>query len=252
MAGSRMIRRGFNDSDRVAALGSWFDECFFHRLLLVADDFGFFDARPAYLRAQLFSAVLDKVREADVSRALLECESAGLIRRYEVAGKPYLEVLRYGQRCNRSNPKWPVPPGFSLPEKKVPGSSGKFPEVPAIDGVGDGVICSEKVQESLTTVVSSCDGGLQARPAEAGEVFDFMVNQPAGLGADAAEVRACAESFFNELEGVGWVNAKGVPVRDWRAMARSYLGKWWRNCQRQGAGVKPVVRRSEQKKNYGL
>lgn len=252
MAGSRMIRRGFNDSDRVAALGSWFDECFFHRLLLVADDFGFYDARPAYLRAQLFSTMLDKVREADVSRALLECESAGLIRFYEVAGKPYLEVLRYGQRRDRTNPKWPVPPGFSLPEKKVPGSSRKFPEVTAIDGDGDGVICSEKVQESLTTVVSSCDGGLQARPADAGEVFDFMVNQPAGLGADAAEVRACAESFFNELEGVGWVNAKGVPVRDWRAMARSYLGKWWRNCQRQGAGVKPVVRRSEQKKNYGL
>jgi hypothetical protein len=249
MAGSRMIRKGFVDSDRVSALDSWFAECVFHRLLLVADDFGFYDARPAYLRAQLFSTKLDKVREADVSRALLECERAGLIRFYEVDGKRYLEVLRYGQRRDKTNPKWPVPEGFI---RKVPGSSGKFREVPAIDGVGDGVICSEKVQESLTTVVSSGAGGLQARPADAGEVFDFMVNQPACLGADAAEARACAESFFNELEAVGWVNAKGVPVRDWRAMARSYLGKWWRNCQRQGAGVKPVVRRSEQKKDYGL
>ena len=131
MASSRMIRRGFNDSDRVADLGTWFDECFFHRLLLVADDFGFYDARPAFLRAQLFSTQLDKVREADVSRALLECERAGLIRFYEVDDKRYLEVLRYGQRCDRTNPKWPTPHDFVHPKKEFPGSSGKFREVPA-------------------------------------------------------------------------------------------------------------------------
>ena len=130
MAGSRMIRKGFNDSDRVSRLDSWFAECFYHRLLLVADDFGFYDARPAYLRAQLFCTKLDKVREADVSRALLECERAGLIRFYEVEGKPYLEILRYGQRCDRTKPKWPVPPDFTE-------VSGKFRENPAIAGDGD-------------------------------------------------------------------------------------------------------------------
>lgn len=130
MAGSRMIRKGFNDSDRVSRLDSWFAECFYHRLLLVADDFGFYDARPAYLRAQLFCTKLDKVREADVSRALLECERAGLIRFYEVEGKPYLEILRYGQRCDKTKPKWPVPPDFTE-------VSGKFREIPAIAGDGD-------------------------------------------------------------------------------------------------------------------
>ena len=130
MAGSRMIRKGFNDSDRVSRLDSWFAECFYHRLLLVADDFGFYDARPAYLRAQLFCTKLDKVREADVSRALLECERAGLIRFYEVEGKPYLEILRYGQRCDKTKPKWPTPPDFME-------VSGKFREIPAIAGDGD-------------------------------------------------------------------------------------------------------------------
>ncbi len=130
MAGSRMIRKGFNDSDRVSRLDSWFAECFYHRLLLVADDFGFYDARPAYLRAQLFCTKLDKVREADVSRALLECERAGLIRFYEVEGKPYLEILRYGQRCDKTKPKWPTPPDFAE-------VSGKFRENPAIAGDGD-------------------------------------------------------------------------------------------------------------------
>ena len=43
MASSRMIRKGFADSDRVSSLDSWFTECFYHRLLLFGDDFGFFD-----------------------------------------------------------------------------------------------------------------------------------------------------------------------------------------------------------------
>ena len=134
MAGSRMIRKGFVDSDRVSDLGTWFDECFYHRLLLVADDFGLFDARPSYLRAQLFCTKLDKVREADVSRALLECERAGLVRLYEVDGKRYLEIAQYGQRCDKTKPKWPTPPWFGDGDAEV---SGKFREISAIAGVGD-------------------------------------------------------------------------------------------------------------------
>ena len=237
MAGSRMVRKGFVDSDRVSRLESWFTECFYHRLLLVADDFGFYDARPAYLRAQLFCTKLDKVREADVSRALLECERAGLIRFYEVDSKLYLEILRYGQRCDKTKPKWPTPPDFTE-------VSGKFREIPAIAGVGvgDGDVNSDSLSAP----------GCASAPGGVGEVVEFLAAQPTGLGANAAELEACAESFFNELEAVGWVNGKGVPVRNWRAMARSYWSKWVRNCQRQGAGVKPVVRRSEQKKDYGL
>lgn len=252
MAGSRMIRKSFVDSDRVSSLGTWFDECVYHRLLLVADDFGFYDARPAYLRAQLFGTKLDKVREADVSRALLECERAGLIRFYEVDGKRYLEILRYGQRCDKTKPKWPTPPWFGGKNEEVPGSSGKFREIPAIVGVEDGDVNKEEVQESYTTVDTSCGGGSQRRPDGVEEVLAFMRSQPAGLGADPVELQTAAESFFNELEAVGWVNAKGVPVRDWHAMARSYLMKWMRNLGGAGRGVRPVQTRSQRKKNYDL
>lgn len=122
------------DSDRVSDLGTWFDECFYHRLLLVADDFGLFDARPSYLRAQLFCTKLDKVREADVSRALLECERAGLVRLYKIDGKRYLEIAQYGQRCDKTKPKWPTPPWFGDGDAEV---SGKFREISVIAGDGD-------------------------------------------------------------------------------------------------------------------
>lgn len=248
MAGSRMIRKGFVDSDRVSSLGTWFDECVYHRLLLVVDDYGLYDARPAYLRAQLFSTKLDKVREADVSRALLECERAGLIRFYEVDGKRYLEVLRFRQRCDKTKPKWPLPPDFGGKIAESSGSSGKFREIPARVGVEDGDVYSSGKVECNATVVSSG----HARPEDALEVEVYMRNVPSGLGADVVEVQACAEAFFNELEAVGWVNGKGVPIRDWRAMARSYLMKWQRNCASRRDGGAKVVRRSEGPKNYDL
>lgn len=163
MAGSRMVRKGFVDSDRVSRLESWFTECFYHRLLLVADDFGFYDARPAYLRAQLFCTKLDKVREADVSRALLECERAGLIRFYEVEGKPYLEILRYGQRCDKTKPKWPTPPDFAE-------VSGKFREIPAIAGAGVG-----DVKEKSGKKESAGLRGGPDEPAPTPDGFDSWV-----------------------------------------------------------------------------
>lgn len=146
MASSRMIREGLCDSERVAKL-DWFAQALFFRLLLKADDFGFYDARPSYVRAQLFSMQLGTVREANVARALNDCEGAGLIRFYEVDGKRYLEILRYGQRCDTTNPKFPPPEGWVHPfgrvRKRRPryqnDVSRSFPEVPGNYGLdGDG------------------------------------------------------------------------------------------------------------------
>lgn len=191
-----MIRKGFNDSDRVSALGTWFDECFFHRLLLVADDFGFYDARPSFLRAQLFGTKLEKVREADVSRALLECERAGLIRFYEVDGKRYLEVQRYGQRCDKTKPKWPVPPWFG---GQAAGVSGKFRENPAIDGAGVGDVkekCGKK--ESAVAGDGAPDG-----PAPTPDGFEFWLEVMRAVHPSAsrsrrmaADVREAAQDAF--------------------------------------------------------
>ena len=181
MASSRMIRKGFADSDRVSSLDSWFTECFYHRLLLFGDDFGFFDARPAYLRAQLFSTKLDKVREADVSRALLECERAGLIRFYEVDGKRYLEILRYGQRCDKTKPKWPVPDDFA-------GISGKFREVPAIAGAGDG-----DVKEKSGKKESAAAGGdASEMPAPTPDGFDSWLERLRAVHPSASRSRKLA------------------------------------------------------------
>lgn len=109
---TRLIREGIINSDRVNAL-DWPAECFYRRLLNRVDDHGLFDARPAVLRAALYPLKIDRVREADCSRWIAECEKAGLIVLYEAAGKPYLQVLDTRWKV-RSEPRFPVPPKGQL------------------------------------------------------------------------------------------------------------------------------------------
>lgn len=104
------------ESERVNSL-SGPAEKFFWRLMCAADTHGRMDARPAMLRIKLYGLQLDKIRESDMQRLLLECEQAGLVRSYDVGKKPYLQILRYGQRL-RTKSKYPAPPGTTdLPQE---------------------------------------------------------------------------------------------------------------------------------------
>ncbi len=221
MAGSRMIRKGFVDSDRVSDLASWFDECVYHRLLLVADDYGLYDARPAYVRAQLFSTKLDKVREADVQRALLECERAGLIRFYEVDGKRYLEILRYGQRSGRTQPKYPLPADFSGSLPQSAAGCRRLPQSAALDGDGDEDVYGDgDVRASHTTRVDPD----RTRPRH-DEVMPVMAALSiAKLTGDT--LAECATRFIDEMEATGWCDRRGVPLRDWQAAARNWARRY--------------------------
>ena len=106
---NRIVREGILTSDRVNSLEPR-EEVFYRRLLSIVDDYGRYDARPPILRAQLYPLQLDRTRESDVARGLAACEKASLIRCYEVEGKPYLEVMDFGQKVRTIASKWPHPP----------------------------------------------------------------------------------------------------------------------------------------------
>jgi len=105
---ARLLREGILDSEAVCSL-KWDAEVFYRRLMSVVDDFGRFDGRPSVLRGRLYPLQIDKVREADITRWIAECEKAGLIALYSVVGKPYILFRKLGSPRSKES-KWPPPP----------------------------------------------------------------------------------------------------------------------------------------------
>ena len=52
---NRIIKESICTSDTIDQM-SWFEECFWHRLIVNCDDYGRFDARPAVLIIKAFPA----------------------------------------------------------------------------------------------------------------------------------------------------------------------------------------------------
>lgn len=103
---NRVVRADILESDKVNKL-SWAGEVFYRRLMSILDDYGFGDGRIAILRSKLYPLRLDKVSESDIIKWLSECESAGLVRLYEVSGRPYLEMFNFGQTLRQKKAKFP-------------------------------------------------------------------------------------------------------------------------------------------------
>jgi hypothetical protein len=93
---NRIVKESITTSATLAALSAE-AERFFLRLTVVVDDYGRMDARPCILRAKCFAAMLDAVSERKVATWLGALAEAGLVRCYDVDGRPYLEVTTWEQ-----------------------------------------------------------------------------------------------------------------------------------------------------------
>lgn len=121
---NRLIREGFLDSEAINSLGDA-AECFFHRLMLAADDAGRMDGRVEILRARLFP--LDTSRRAsDVEKTLAACVKQGLVIPYEWRGQRFLQVAKW-QRCSPCvTSKYPWRDGsFRIDYRKVETRDGE-------------------------------------------------------------------------------------------------------------------------------
>jgi hypothetical protein len=238
MATSRMIREGFLDSEKVAAL-SWRTECFFHRLLLVADDYGLFDARPTVLRTRLFPLHLDKISNQDIQDCLHETEEAGLVRAYCVGGKDYVQIINFGQR-RQSKPKFPLPDGDS-PCNTV--SHGSSRESTVNNGESRKSTAYTETETKTYTESEPCsvNRGVEQFPRSAEEVRLFMAAQLMTPKGD--ELKRCAESFFDDFSARGWRDSKGIPLANWQPAARKYARSWATNNVQHGRQQGPSGRK---------
>jgi hypothetical protein len=95
-------------SERVNKL-SWGAECFYRRLMSVADDFGRYYAHPALLLSACYPLKTEEVKKSEIEAWLKEVIDAELITVYCVKSKKYVLVLDFRQQIRNKKSKFPDP-----------------------------------------------------------------------------------------------------------------------------------------------
>ena len=105
---NRILKESVCTSPNIEQL-SWFEEVCFYRLIVQCDDYGRLDARPVLLRAKLFP-LREDVSSAEVETAVGRLEEMGLLERYTVEDREYLQLLTWAkhQKVRSPRAKYPV------------------------------------------------------------------------------------------------------------------------------------------------
>jgi hypothetical protein len=102
------ILRDWTDSERINMLSPE-AERMFTRLIMKADDFGYFHAHPSLLIAALFPLKIESVKSCDIEDWIRELEGNGLVFVYEVNYRKYLRINEFNQRLRTMVSKFPPP-----------------------------------------------------------------------------------------------------------------------------------------------
>lgn len=156
---NRILRESILTSDRVNLLDAS-GERFYRRLMSVVDDYGRYDGRASVIRAACFPLLLDKVREADCSRWMAECQKAGLIVLYEADSKPYLQLLNLGEPRAKYS-KYPEPCASARicaqTHPSVPYSPSPAPFAPTYGAGGGKESVSKRRQKTLDSLAKKVE-----------------------------------------------------------------------------------------------
>ena len=105
---NRIIKESVCRSDSIDSL-SWFEEGLFYRLIVVCDDYGRFDGRPAIIKGACFP--LKDIRVEQIEKALDKLSTVGMIWRYNVGDKSFLQLIAWErhQQIRAKKSKYPSP-----------------------------------------------------------------------------------------------------------------------------------------------
>ena len=157
---NRLLKEGICTSDTLNKLTP-LAEVFFYRLLVVSDDFGRMDARPAILKSSCFP-LKDSMLLSDVSNLLSELVTANLVMIYQNCDKPLLQINKWEQRI-RSKGKYPAPDSNLLSNDRLGLGLG----LGLGKGKGKGEATSKPVDKSLGQHLRKVrDPSLYKRPDE--------------------------------------------------------------------------------------
>jgi hypothetical protein len=247
---TRLIREGILDSDAVNSL-SWPAEVFYRRLMSVVDDFGRFDGRPSVLRSRLYPLKVDKVREADISRWIAECETAGLIALYAVTGKPYILFGKLGEPRAKES-KYPSPPDDVVGQMQASarickqtqtdenGREQTPADVPYSDSYSDANSYSDadSREDSLEPQAASkptvpIEPPIASFPTVGGKVTEWHLT--ASLAAKLAEAFPGVDVPSEARKAAVWCETNPAKRKTAKGMP-AFLNRWMANVQNRVGG----------------
>lgn len=205
-----MLREGILTSERVNKLNAP-AEVFYRRLMSVVDDFGRYFAKPELLLAACYPLQIEKVRKADVATWIGATCEAGLVRRYTVDGKDYLQLIDFRQQVRAKASKFPQPPDICDADatQQCSRCDAHAPVVEGVVGVeGEGGNGARKPRRKPATEV----------PA-AFEVSDEMAQWAVSKGIAAERVLPETEKFLDHHR------KHDEKMSDWVAGWRNWIRK---------------------------
>lgn len=208
---NRIIKESICTSDTIEQL-SWFEEVTFYRLIVSADDYGRMDARPAILKGRLFP--LKDVTAKQVEAAVIRLSTVGIVKLYEVEGRPYLQLCTWAnhQRIRKSKEKYPAPIDTS------PQLAASCGELPPHARVFENPIQSES--ESNPIQECSAHAPRQFQKPSVEEVADYCRER---------SNRVDPQRFVDYYTSNGWKVGRNA-MKDWKAAVRTW--------ERTGGGAK--------------
>jgi DnaD/phage-associated family protein len=192
---NRIIKETLCSSEKIALLKD-FDFRLWISLILLADDYGLGDARPAIIKGRAFP-LRDRLTNKEIECSLKNLAAASCVNLYEVDGRPYYQFLNWSQhqqiRARKS--KYPSPNGtcnqmisddIKCPRNPIQSESNPNPNPSACADAAD------DDRPSFDTVEAYAANNLAyLSPGNMEELADFKTDLPDELIRNAID-KACA------------------------------------------------------------
>lgn len=205
---NRILKESICYSDDLDKLSS-FEETVFYRLMVRADDFGRMDARASYLKSMLF-VTKKGITEKNVADAVSKLASVGLVRLYEVDGKPFLLFPKWNlhQRLRNSKEKYPAPQ-----------NGEDFNNSPQLAAT-----CRELRPESESQSESQSEYEYESKNTRKRVAFQKPTMEELTAYCLENNLRIDVQAFLDYYDSNGWIVGK-TKMKDWRATARNWSRK---------------------------
>lgn len=199
---NRIIKESICTSDSVDQM-TWFEECFWQRLIVNCDDYGRFDARISVLKARLFP-LKEKLQNKDIESAIEKLVLLGCIVLYSCDGKPYLYL-----------PSWENHQTIRAKKSKYPSpdDQDQASEIICNQMNADESGCSRNpIQSKSNQNTNIADKPRRFIKPTVEEVTEYCTERGNKINA---------QSFFDWNESKGW-RVGNSPMKDWKAAIRTW------------------------------